>query len=288
MKSLVRISLLLAIFSMGATGIVAQTITYLDGDYRPVTSTNYVYKRVIKYKEPVLNPNIGTGYYGNITSNVQPTGLHVCSLIDYYVTGEPAMVANVLTLDLKCAQWAIDGIAISYFKNGNIKQKTPYKAGKLHGTVITYDENGNELRREDYENGTRLDTNKFSVPADTPLVGTWRYEERTAPFIVPSMNINRPGSLTKLITAVFYANGILEITVQDGFVGDKSFFGGKEKTNWKYIPKTATTGVLEQYQGDDLLYRGNVRWLDSNQFQYVNTFHQNPNLVGQTFTYTRQ
>lgn len=288
MKRLIIAIPLAAVFFLTAISTFAQTVTYLDVDHNVATAESYVYKRVIKYKEPVLNPNIGMGYYGNLTSNVQPTGLHICSLIDYYKSGEPALVVNVLTLDLRCSRWAFDGMAISYFKNGTIKQKAPYKVGKLHGTVIKYDEDGNELKREEYENGKLIEANKFLVSADSPLIGTWRYEERTAPFVVPNLNINRPGSLTKLLTAVFSSNGILEITVQEGFVGNQSFLGGKEKTNWKYVARSSSSGVLEQYQGDELLYRGSVKWIDSNQFEYVNTFHQNPNMVGQRYTYTRQ
>jgi hypothetical protein len=269
--------------------VSAQNISYLDADYKPATATSYTYKRIIKYKEPIMNPNIGTGYYGNITVNPQPTGLHLCSLIDYYRTGEPALVANILSGDISCSQLGgIDGLAIYYFNSGSIKRKEPYKAGKLQGTVITYNENGTEQKREDYENGLLIEANRFSVSQDNPLVGIWKYEERSAPIVNRDLNINIPGSLIKLITAKFFQNGILEITVQGAFINGQSFSGGQEKTNWKYISKSVAFGVLEQYQGNEMLYRGNVRWINSNQFEYTNTFHPDANLVGQKYTYTRQ
>ena len=196
----------IAFFRLTPIDAFAQNVSYLDADHKPVTSGNYTYKRVVKYKEPIINPNLGTGYYGNITASPQPSGLHICSLIDYYRTGDPAYVANVITVNPNCSEWEVDGIAISYFKSGSIKQKTPYKVGKLHGTVVTYDESGNELRRLEYQNGKLIEVGKFVVSANNPLIGTWRYEERTAPFVAPQFNINRPGSLTKLVVADFSAN----------------------------------------------------------------------------------
>ncbi|HYX29257.1 MAG TPA: hypothetical protein VE863_11885 [Pyrinomonadaceae bacterium] len=274
---LMMIAIAVAFFVAAAITASAQTVTYLDADYKPATATNYMYKRVIKYKEPILNPNIGTGYYGNITANVQLTGLHVCSLIDYYNTGEPALVVNVVTIDLKCSQWAFDGMAISYFKDGTVKQKAPYRIGKLFGTVITYDQSGNETERQDYENGKLIDADRFVVPADSPLVGTWKFVE-----YYPSLFGGPSKTVKTAITAVFSSNGILEISVQGGLLNSK------EKTNWKYIPKNSNSGILEQYQGDELQYRGNVRWVNNNQFEYTNTFNQNPNMVGTQYLYTKQ
>ena len=278
MKRLSSIFFFASLFCLTSISVFAQNAAYLDADYKPATAANYTYKRVIKYVKPILNPNIGFGYYGNMTSNVQETGLHVCSLIDYYKTGEPALVVNVLTIDLKCTQWAFDGIAIYYFKNGNLKRKEPYKTGKLHGTVIIYNDDGAEQRREDYQNGKLIEANKFSVSTDNPLVGTWKYQELSI--------IN--GKVSKLITVNFSTNGILEITVQDSFINGKSFINTTEKTNWKYIPKSNSSGVLEQYQGDDLLFRGNVKLIGSDQFEYTNTFHPNPDVVGTKFLYTKQ
>lgn len=288
MKRSITFLFLATVFSLTANSVVAQIVTYLDGDYKPAIAENYTYKRVIKYKQPIINPNIGTGYYGGLTANPQPSGLHICSLIDYYKTGQPALVVNVVTLDLKCTQWAFDGMAIYYFKSGEIKRKEPYNAGKLQGTVISYNEDGAEEKREEYEKGKLIEASRFSASADSPLIGTWKYEERSAAIVMPELKVNIQGSVTKLITANFSQNGILEITVQDAFLNGKSFSGGTEKTNWKYIPKSNSSGVLEQYQGDEMLYRGNVRWINGNQFEYINTFHQNPNMVGQKLTYTRQ
>src|SRR5690349_16826659 len=103
MKFSVTIFFLVTVFSLTTLDGFAQSVTYLDADHKPTTAGSYTYKRVIKYKEPVMNLNVGTDYYGNITANPRPTGLHICSITDYYKTGEPALVGNVVAGDVSCS-----------------------------------------------------------------------------------------------------------------------------------------------------------------------------------------
>src|SRR6267142_1725857 len=270
-----KIIFMCAVLCAAPVGILAQSVTYLGENYEETSKADYVYKRVIKYREPIINLNPGTTSNGlGITVHPQPSGLHICSLIDYYRTGEPALVVNLITFNVDCTQGSFDGQAISYYRNGNLKQKSFYKIGKLYGLLITYNEDGTEKRRVEYENGNRIEENKFAVPANFFLVGMWKYVEYYERQIFTGIFANTPPSVKQTIIATFYQNGILEINVNN------SLTSTTEKTNWKFIPKNETTGILEQYLGDDLLYRGDVRRLNGGQFEYINTFHQNANMIG--------
>ena len=284
MKCLSVIFFLTTVFCLTTISSFAQNTTYIDADYKPATAANYTYKRVIKYVKPIINPNIGTGYYGGITSNPQPTGLHVCSLMDYYKTGEPALIVNVLTLDLKCSEWAFDGMAVFYYKNGNIKRKEPYNAGKLQGVVISYDENGNETKRQEYNNGKLIEESKFSAPADSPIIGTWKYVEcyqndcREKDYGY----FKSPATIVRTSTYIYSPNGVVES------IHELSYQTQKIKGNWKYTPKTASSGVLEEFLGEDLVERANIRFLSRNQLEFTITFSHNPDAVGNQQIWTRQ
>jgi hypothetical protein len=280
-----KIFFLTTIFCFCSVRASAQNVTYLDENYKPASAANYTYKRVIKYKEPIFIENTGIGIYGNITVNTQPSGLHVCSLIDYYKTGEPALVVSVKTTDFKCSQWWFDGMATFYFKNGNIKQKAPYKMGKLHGSVISYDESGNEVNREDYENGKLIEKSRFAAPADIPITGTWKYVECYNNDCSPKpWDIYRTGSkIVRTSTFIYSPNGVVESRHERPPLATVVIKG-----NWKYIPNSASSGVLEEYQGEDLIERATVRWLSRNQLEYTITFSQNPDAVGRQTVWTRQ
>src|SRR5436309_8947509 len=116
------------VYSMSMTAF-SQTIVYLDEHQNPTTSSNFTYKRVITYLRPIINPGLGIGNNGNFTTHPTPTGLHVCSLHDYYRTGEPALAANVIVSDPTCPanDMSFDGPVTWYYRDGNIKQKAVYK-----------------------------------------------------------------------------------------------------------------------------------------------------------------
>jgi len=262
----------------GAAGARAQAgVSYLDENHHPATEEDYFYKRTVKYKRDIINPNFGIGYKGNITTNPTPTGLHVCTVIDYYRTGEVALIYDALSLELSCTDLAADGPAISYYRNGRIHQKGSYVAGKPQGWVITYDEAGGVEKKELYQNGKRIEENKFPVAPNMPLIGTWVCKQ-----YYPQYYKNIQPQIKSVTTAVFYGNSWLEITSKSGVTSKTEY------TNWRYIPTGGYSGTLEQYQGDDLLYRGDVRWISMDQFEYTNTFHQDPSRIGQKLTYTRQ
>jgi hypothetical protein len=248
----------------------------------PTTATNYTYKRVMKYKQAIIDPNFGTGYYGGMTSNPQSTGLHYCLLTDYYKTGEVALMGNFVSEDVNCSQRGgfFDGQVVAYYKDGTIKRKEPWSSGKINGVVIFYDEEGNEAKREEYVSGKLIDGNKFSVSADCPLLGTWKFVEYyDSSYLVA----NSKPVVKNSITVTYYQNGILEATFVEGAISTTT-----EKRNWKYIPKSSSSGISEEYQGDELVERDSIRWITANQFEATVIFHVNPNAVGHRIILTRQ
>jgi hypothetical protein len=278
--------LCLAVVFFLAPSTFAQTIEYLGSDYSPATASNYTYKRVFRYKEPIINPNLGTGYYGGITSNPQPTGLHICTVTDYYKTGEIALVGKVPSTDLNCSQHGgFDGQLIAYYKDGTIKRKEPWRYGKLNGLVIYYDETGNETARVEYVNGNRLEESKFSAPADSPIIGTWKYVEcYNNDCSVKDYGVfkSQP-TIVRTSTFTYSQNGIVESRHERQFLQPVVIKG-----NWKYTPKSASSGILEEYQGENLVERDSVRFLNRNQLEYTITFSPNSDAVGRQTVWTRQ
>jgi hypothetical protein len=262
----------------------AQKVTYLDEHRKPATATNYTYKRVITYEKHLIGPTPGPIFMnGEVVIGTAPLGSdsHLCSLTEYYNTGEPAFVAKVEAFgyDKNCNHWKIVDEAIGYYKSGRIQWKAHYALGKLHGVFVLYNEDGTEKKRAIYENGKLIEAHKFSVPSNSPLVGTWKSAEYSKPFFEGP---HRKPFVREIRVATFSQNSIVEVIVQD------SYSTKQEKTNWKYSPTSNSTGVLEQYQGDYMVYRGTIKWINRNQFEYTNRVHSNTTMVGQRYTYTRQ
>ena len=290
-KSLLNLIYIRTVFVGGAVCLFsisafAQVVTYLDENYKPAAASNYTYKRVFKYKEPIINPNLGTGYYGGITVNPQLTGLHYCTVTDYYRTGEIALVGTVVAGDVGCTRrgTGFTSQVIAYYKDGTIKRKEPWQSGELNGTVIFYDENGREMKRVDYVKGKMIEEGKFAVSADSPIVGTWQHVEylnnESRDRVIGSVII--PPTILRTSTYVYSQNGVVE-SIHESRLGTTNLKG-----NWKYIPKSASSGILEEYQGEDLIERGTVKWLDRNKLEYTITFSQNADFVGKQYVWTRK
>lgn len=111
----------------------------------------------------------------------------------------------------------------------------------------------------------------FPVPANSPLLGTWKCVERSD-----------SGAVSRTIIVTYSQNGVVEITFQNGTTTTK------EKRNWKYTSKTATSGVEEDYVGGELVERDSIRWINSNQFETTIAFFVDPNQVGTKQVFTRQ
>jgi len=71
---------LAAIALCTTTPSFAQSVSYLDNNYRPASPKSYAYKRVITYKSPIVIEHITRDLrYGNWVAYSTPTALHNCS-----------------------------------------------------------------------------------------------------------------------------------------------------------------------------------------------------------------
>ncbi len=278
MKRFSTILFFATFFCLTSVGVYAQSVIYLDADYNSATAANYTYKRVFKYKEEILHLTFGRDYCGNSTSSVKQTGIHVCTVTDYYRTGEIALVGKIIAGDVGCSQrGGFDGQVVAYYKNGNIKRKETWKSGIKNGVVIFYDEEGNENKREDYVNGKLIEENRFAAPADSPIIGTWKYVE------CPNNDCSYTWRIVRTSTFVYSQNGVVESKHEQKYFPTQVIKG-----NWKYTPKTASSGILEEYQGEDLIERGTVKFLNRNQLEYMVTFSPDSNGIGKQYIWTRQ
>lgn len=154
------------------------------------------------------------------------------------------------------------------FPNFGDKQKLGWTAEKILG-------------ESNVSSGKPLEGSRFSAPADSPIIGTWKYVDSgvlrayssSAGFIVPH---------DKILTFIYSQNGVVESIHQ---VGDKT---SKTKGDWKYISKDASSGVLEEYLGDKLIERASIKFLSRNQLEYTVTLSKDSNLVGKKYVWERQ
>ena len=123
----------------------------------------------------------------------------------------------------------------------------------------------------------------FSVPANHALLGVWKYVEYSGG--IDSGGIKIPPSLSKIVTITFHEDGSLDILIQGGFVDKVAFLSQADKSNWNYLPKTVSSGVLEQYKGSEIVAKSNVRWINNKQLEITATF---PRETKQGIIYTRE
>jgi hypothetical protein len=138
----------------------------------------------------------------------------------------------------------------------------------------------NEAKRVEYVNGQLLEESKYSAPADSPITGTWKYVVYSGSgYEIGGLT---PPSVLRTATFIYSQNGIVESIHQN------SLTTSSIKGNWKYIPKTPSSGVLEEYRGEDLIERGTVKWLGQNQLEFTITFSHNSDAIGNQSVWTRQ
>jgi len=139
-------------------------------------------------------------------------------------------------------------------------------------------ETGNSVSRNVQED-------KFSVPTDSPIIGTWKYVvyhdkgletyENGRKKVVPL--------IFRTSTFIYSQNGVVE-SIHEMF-GTSPV---RIKGNWKYIPKNASSGILEEYLGSELIERGDVRFLSRSQIEYTITFSSNSDVIGKQYVWNRQ
>jgi hypothetical protein len=168
-------------------------------------------------------------------------------------------------------KWSISRIGNENV-NANTTNEGAAKSSRKPGLTLT------EPQLDEWPSS---DQNKFAAPSDSPLIGTWKFVEYSNSGY-QSRNVRIPPRVKRSAIVVYLQSGVVEITMNV-----PPFPVATEKRNWKYIPKTPITGAEEDYLGDDLVERDNIRWLNTNQFEATVVFHQSPNLVGEKLVFTR-
>jgi hypothetical protein len=266
-----KIFFLIVVFGSVPMSVAAQTVTYIDENGNPANERNYTYRRVIEYVAPFAGPSPqyeGSGLIapGNNMTVVPSVFGHLCRLTDYYSNGKRAAVVELFSEQYSCTPSVLQGDATLYYRSGQIKQKARYGDGKLHGCIISYAENGSEQKRELYLYGVLFVQSKFPVPANSPMVGTWKYIKYN-PLLLPDLKITESSRVT-----LYFDNSIRKL---DRYVGAAEVPDGTYVNYWKYTPSSNSSGVMEVYQGDGVIERADVRWVNSKQFEYTITFSQN-------------
>jgi len=271
-------SLSIAMIAIAAvTASSAQSVVYLDKDYRTVTERSYAYKRVKQYKEEIIFPEFITDIHGETQINARRSGYYRCSMLDYYPNGQVALVANISVQKTDCTgDFSYDGQVVYYYPSGRMRKKEFYKIGGfLQGDVITYAEDGRVLTKEHFEHGQRIDERKYAVAANQPLIGKWKTGSCQEPRLY-----NTCVEFTLLWT--IDSNGILHTHYQNNTQEWDT------QTNWKYTSTSSAIGVLEGFRGETLDWRGDLRWISRNEFEYTTTFDRDPNIIGQRLRFFRQ
>jgi len=261
----------------GATaGSNAQRTVLLDADKKTTKSDKYAFRRVIAFSDLPATIKSEVDYYGDIHYGVDILNGYYFSIKDYYRSGEPEFVGtafSITTDPVTPADYVLTGKALWYFKNGRLKKSGHYNSYGLHGELTYYREDGSILKKELYQNGKRIDGAATVSGEALRLIGQWRHTEYNT---FKNYFTGKP-DVNYTLTASFSNNTVLRI---DAAYALSSILNKTEYTNWKYIPTNATQGILEQYEGNTLKYRGAVRWISPYAFEYVNTYHSDPNKVG--------
>jgi antitoxin component YwqK of YwqJK toxin-antitoxin module len=197
----------------------------------------------------------------------------MCSLTDYFPSGEPALVANVYSLKTNCSDWVFDGKVVFFYPSGHMRKTEFYNANKLQGDVITYAEDGRILTKDHYEKGQQIDERKYAVAPNQPLVGRWRGSACRDP---------RGACFEYTLLWTINSNGILNTRFQGRLQNSEMV------TNWKYTSTGPAAGVLEEFQGDTLGWKGDIRWINRYEFEYTTTFAPDANSIGQRFRFVRE
>lgn len=127
--------------------------------------------------------------------------------------------------------------------------------------------------------GSLRESNKYSAPVDSPIIGTWKYQDGCTTknvYGITSTSCKQMSSITYSKDGSVQSLHVIDVSVQ-------SVIG-----NWKYTAENETSGVLEEFKDGKLVEKGNVRFLGRSQLQYTITFSANSDSIGKTYTWNKQ
>ena len=123
------------------------------------------------------------------------------------------------------------------------------------------------------------------APADSPMLGKWKYVEcvnndcnvksievvKMAPIILRTSTFN------------YLQNGVVESFHKLTNIIEPILAKG----SWKYTPQNASSGILEEHNGEDLVESGSVKFLNQNKLEYTITFSPNSATIGKKVIWER-
>jgi hypothetical protein len=223
------------------------------------------------------------GRQGNVKealSVIKPAGVMLTYDYDYLtnenrLTTRPTMPIN--TFETFDGTYEINGRSIYLDFPGYTVSATIY-SDTMRGE-LTYKQTKKKeewiVRRQSNQSNEPIDGGKFSAPADSPIIGTWKYMGSS-----DNENVSR----TTLIF-IYSANSVVESIHE---LGTQTI---KTKRNWKYTATSPKSGVLEEFSGDDLVERGNVKFRTGNiivSLEYTVTYSKYPYMIGHKSVWIRQ
>ncbi|HKE29361.1 MAG TPA: hypothetical protein VKB88_43725 [Bryobacteraceae bacterium] len=119
-------------------------------------------------------------------------------------------------------------------------------------------------------------TGKYRVAPDHRLVGKWKYVKYFdwARELLAAGRCNET-CISYTLVHTFHSSGIMEARQSS------SSHIWEAQVNWKYTSTGPGTGVLEEFQvlrdfqEETLRWRGDIRWISGNEFEYTTTFAWN-------------
>jgi hypothetical protein len=220
--------------------------------------------------------------------NKIPTKLSNCFLflaVAFVMLLNP-FIGKAQDASMKC-EWVWKWVDVPRVINGGITYEKVYKyvyecSPNNNGT------NATKTKEQDVSvSKVLIEGGEFSAPVDSPITGTWKYVEygtTELPKIINSTVVmEKTPYVKRTLTFIFSQNGIVE-TIQN----QSNLITGRGKSNWKYTAKTKTSGSLEVVLGDDVIYKGNVNFLNKNKLEYTITFSKNSGEIGNQYVWMRE
>lgn len=127
--------------------------------------------------------------------------------------------------------------------------------------------------------GSLRESNKYSAPVDSPIIGTWKYQDGCTTknvYGITSTSCKQTSSITYSQNGSVQSLHVIDVSVQS-LVG-----------NWKYTAENESSGVLEEFKDGKLVEKGNVKFLGKSQLQYTITFSANSDIVGRTYIWNKE
>lgn len=160
-------------------------------------------------------------------------------------------------------------------------KKNNQKEEWLIEKFIPENKSSNSARNSEQRNynSSSSSSNKYSAPIDSPIIGTWKYQDGCT---TTGFGTFTATSCDRTSTYIYSQDG----NVQSIHI--VKFSLQSTTGNWKYTAENELSGILEEFKGDKLVEKGNIKFLGKSQLQYTITFSVSSDIVGKTYIWNKQ